>query len=559
MPSILSRLRTRAASPSSRNSAQSVVPTPAATITVTTPTHMERSTGEEPIHEEESAPNSRKIYPDIDRLTDDFAAEPMKIRHGLPPPVRRGLLSSSNHPTPARRPGHKPDASSAPTAAKRDSDSPKASQSSSSEGNNTPSASASGRGFIERLGNWSTFGRHRVPPPSLNEFGEEIQISPSPSAWRTRRTNSRRSSRLSSKTTSLHSSPAENKENTPRLSSQSSLARRTPGAASVAVATAARPNSQRRISALVARELGFDSPRTLGHPSPEAIALSDSPLPLPAPGLHSQPMTATFPPRAWTARASKNNEGAATGEFTFGKSLRPYRSLPRVQHIFRTRLNKGGDEDNEQREGDAAAEDSDGDQGKVPVPTIASWPGARPINDLAQLLNPPSSSSSSPLSSSPSSNPTAILAPVGLVHAHDPIAPNLYDPGNISLFDNVVGMQQDAPRVHDKKPLRSSLKASARPPPTPIASSSSSNTGASALMPSFSLVAATAAASDTAPHQTPLSSPDRSETSKGKRKAEDVDITPPDSKKATFAVPGAPHVFFLFHNCVVYVMPCSRR
>ena len=545
-------------SQSSRNSAQSVDPAPAAAITITTPAHMERSTGEEPINEpliRESAPNSRKIYPDIDRLTDDFAAESMKITHGLPPPVRRGLSSLSNHPTPVRRPGHQPDASPAPPVAKGDSDSPKASQSSSSSDNNTPSASASGRGFIERLGNWSTFGRNRAPPPSLDEFGEQMQISPSPSAWRTRRTNSRPSSRLSSKTTSLYSSPAENKENTPRLSSQSSLGRRTPGPASVAVATAARPNNQRRISTPVARELGFDSPRTLGHPpSPETIVSSNPPPSLPAPE-PSRPMTATFPPRAWTARASKNNEGV-TGHLTFGKSLRPYRSLPRVQHIFKTRLNKGGDEDNEQREGDVAAEDAEGDQGHVPVPTIASWLSARPINVLSQLLNPPSSSSS-PLSSSPSSsNPTAIFAPVGPVHAHDPIAPNLYDPG-ISLFDNVVGMQQDAPRVPDKKPLRSSLKASARPSPTPIPSSSSSNTGASALMPSFSLVAAAAAASDTAPHQTPLSSPDRSETSKGKRKAEDVDITPPDSKKATFAVPGAPHVFFHFH--IVWITSCHAR
>jgi hypothetical protein len=193
----------------------------------------------------------------------------------------------------------------------------------------------------------------------------------------------------------------------------------------------------------------------------------------------------------------------------------------------------------------------EGDQGKVPVPTIASWPSARPIKVLSQLLGPPSSSTSSSSSSSPS-NPTPISAPVGPVHAHDPIAHNLYDP-NLSLFDNVVGMQQDAPRVRDKKPLRSSLKASARPSPTPIASSSSSNAGTSALMPSFSLVAATVAASDTAPHQTPLSSPDRSETVNGKRKAEDVEITPPDGKKATFAVPGAPTPRF-FHLCVDYVI-----
>ena len=113
------------------------------------------------------------------------------------------------------------------TAAKGDSDFPKASQSSSSSANNAPSAGASGRGFIERLGSWSTFGRRQAPPPSINEFGEQIQISPSRSAWRTHLANSRRSSRQSSKTTSLRSSPAENKENTPRLSSQSSLGRRT--------------------------------------------------------------------------------------------------------------------------------------------------------------------------------------------------------------------------------------------------------------------------------------------------------------------------------------------
>ena len=47
------------------------------------------------------------------------------------------------------------------------------------------------------------------------------------------------------------------------------------------------------------------------------------------------------------------------------------------------------------------------------------------------------------------------------------------------------------------------------------------------LMPSFSLVAAVATASDNAPFHTPVSSPVRSETvkAKRKRKAEDVDIT----------------------------------
>jgi hypothetical protein len=116
-------------------------------------------------------------------------------------------------------------------------------------------------------------------------------------------------------------------------------------------------------------------------------------------------------------------------------------------------------------------------------------------------------------------------------------------------------MQQDAPRVRDKKPLRSSLKATARPSPLPIASSSSSNTGASAHMPSFSLVAAAATASGSAPPHTPVTSPTRTENGKGKRKAEDVDTTPPDLKKATFVEPGAFHVFFCSQAFHYYVMP----
>ena len=538
MQSILSRLRTRVVSDSSRHSHQAGLPLPTTATTVTTPS-------EDPINElppiQESVPVSRKIYPDLDLLPDDLTADPTTIRHGLPPPVRRGLSGPSNLHTPTAEPTRRADASSAPSA-EGDADSPtKASRSSGSSDHTTPS----GGGFIERFGNWSTFGRRRAPPPSLNEFGEKI--SPSPSAWRTRRsTNSRLSSRPSSKTTSTHSSPHENKETTPRLSSQSSFGRRTPAATA-----AARSNShkQRQISTPNARELGFDSPRTLGHPDTEVAAPQSPPPPLPPsdhPALHPRARTmATFPPRARSAGA-KNNDGVAQDHFTFGKSLRPYRSLPRVQHIFRTRSNKSGEESNERSGDDAMAGVTGGDQGRVPVPTMTSWPSTRPINVLSQSLRPPThlSPSSSSFSSSSSSSNTPVPISVGHVDAHDPIAPNLYDP-SISLSGNVVRMQQDAPRVRDKKPLRSSLKASARPSPLPIASASSSNTGVSALMPSFSLVAAAATASDSAPPHTPVTSHTRTENGKGKRKAEDVDTTPPDAKKATFVEPGAFHVFFL--------------
>ena len=71
---------------SSHNSAQLVVPPPCGDDNShDTQAHtVEQSTGKEPINE---ALKPCKIYPNIDHLTDDFAVEPMKIRHGLPPPV----------------------------------------------------------------------------------------------------------------------------------------------------------------------------------------------------------------------------------------------------------------------------------------------------------------------------------------------------------------------------------------------------------------------------------------------------------------------------------------
>jgi hypothetical protein len=545
MPSILSRWRIRAVSQSSHHSAQVALPAPMTTTTVGIPTRVERANEEQHLHEPQiqgPGPVTQKIYPDLDLLRDELAAEPTAIRHGLPPPVRRGLTSSSNPSMPVLE-TTQPTAPSGPSAKEGDDVSPKASHSSGSSGHTTPSA----RGFIERLGNWSTFGRRRAPPPSLNEFG--VQVSPSPSAWRAVRANSRRSSRPSFKTASTHSSPHENKENTPRLSSQSSSGRRTPAAA-------ARSNSNKHISTPVARELGFDSPRTLGHPSPEVHNVPSAPPPLPPldhPALRSRAETATYPPRARSVGV-ENHVEVTPGQFTFGKSLRPYRSLPRVQQIFKTRMNMSGEEGNQGPGGDGLAVDAAGNMGGVPVPTAAPWASQEPIrvhSKSLSLLAPsiPSSSSSSSQSIPPSSS-----TPLGSVDPHDPVASNLYDHDpNVSIFGRVARMQQDAPRVRDKKPLRSSLKASARPSPTPIASSSSSNTG-STLMPSFSLVAAVATASDGAPLQTPVSSPGRSEIAKGKRKAEDVDITPPDSKKATFAVPGASHVFSVYSLASYYVI-----
>ncbi|KAI0053989.1 hypothetical protein FA95DRAFT_1507464 [Auriscalpium vulgare] len=105
-----------------------------------------------------------------------------------------------------------------------------------------------------------------------------------------------------------------------------------------------------------------------------------------------------------------------------------------------------------------------------------------------------------------------------------------------------------------QKPLRSSLKAKAPLTPSrgtdaPVASTSkSANGGSRSPLPSFSL-AAPSPTEFSSPHfakvgpsafETPVTTPTRSEASKGKRKADDLDVTPPDQKaahKATFAIP----------------------
>src|SRR5712672_2008400 len=226
MPSILSHFRTHAMGKSSRHSAQSASTT---ATTVTTPTPDQQATGGRPVNEpptQTSVPITRKIYPDLNLLPDELAAESTTtIRQGLPPPVRRGLSIASNLPKLATGLGlaQQPNTSSGHSA-KGDPDPLKASPSNCSSSNTSPGG---GRSFIERLGEWSTFGRPRAPPPSLNEFG--VQLSPPPSALRKKgHANSRRSSRPSPETTRTHSSPHENKENTPRMSLQSSLGRSSP-------------------------------------------------------------------------------------------------------------------------------------------------------------------------------------------------------------------------------------------------------------------------------------------------------------------------------------------
>ncbi|KAI9510007.1 hypothetical protein F5148DRAFT_667973 [Russula earlei] len=145
MTSIFSRLRSYAESQSSRRSAQSAQPPPTTSTTVTTPTHDDQAIRKQSITESpEFADTTRKICPDLDLFPQDFETEPTAIHRGLPPPIRRGISTSSKLPTPSTRPAEYTDAKSplAPPAT-GDSVSPKASPSSSSSGNTPPG----GRGF----------------------------------------------------------------------------------------------------------------------------------------------------------------------------------------------------------------------------------------------------------------------------------------------------------------------------------------------------------------------------------------------------------------------------
>ena len=482
MPSILSRLRTRAVSQTSHHSAQSA---PTTATTITTPTHDEQER-QPPVQVQGSAPATRRIFQDLDLLTNELATEASSINRGLSPPVRRGPHTSSNPSTPILGPTES-SALPALLTANVESDSPKPSQTSNSSSNSAPTGQ---RGFMERLGDWSTFGRRRAPPPSLNEFGMAVQISPSPSAWRAaRRANSRLSSRPSSKsnrtTASTHSSPQlhennnNNNNNTPRPSYQSSSDRL----------------GHKRISTFGARELAHDSSpaNTLENLSPEASPRIVPPMPALVRPLGT---TATYPPDA--RRESKD----ITRRFTFGKTLRPYRSLPRVQHIFKTK-----EEDNKGELGRAGDDDGENKaRGITPIPTVASTKLPSDARVSIPISSPyTATSTSSPHSSASSSSKSAPAVGERTPHDPIPVASNLYDP-HTSIIGNVVPMQQDVPRVHDRKPLRSSLEYSAGPP---ITSSSSSNRVAAVHLPSLSLIAATSSSADGAVPQTLVSSPGR--------------------------------------------------
>ncbi|TFY66092.1 hypothetical protein EVG20_g5009 [Dentipellis fragilis] len=385
MHSILSRFRTRAISQTTTDSSQSG-PGPVTPTNLTTdPRVFPPSTPAKPF----MSSIERKIYPDVNSLLEEYSAQPSPI--DSTPNRRHSVDGIAVTPLRPRRPSL-PVVQASPVREEEEvrtrSDTPSSV---------AQSVKAGGSRFLSRIssigapGEWSTFGRAKKADASIpTEFGEQ------PSAWRSRITRSKdRGGSTRSSTTQNRSRPStgptasktpsrkssdrhiniDDKENSETIpsppSSQPQSDTYTPssGVASgrprsnTTPASHAQSFSSRfaRISTPVARQLGFDSPRTFGNPSPHNRGRPDASPPPPLPPLdHPElaatllprsrsnvvnkpldtalfPQSKTFPPRSGGADArqrSHSNREAADSLAHENRAIRPYRSMPRAQHIF---------------------------------------------------------------------------------------------------------------------------------------------------------------------------------------------------------------------------------
>ncbi|THH17266.1 hypothetical protein EW146_g3516 [Bondarzewia mesenterica] len=697
MSSLLARFRTRASSQTTATSESSQ-----SALGPSTPTNMTRTT-----HPLPAAAIERKIHPEVNSLFEEYsAAEPVpsSVAPAFSPHIRR--QSSEAIPNPLRP--RRPSLPVAPMVSLNDEDeetrppSPDSRSSRISGGGRLLSRISS----LASPGEWSTFGRGKHRPTSeIGDFGEQ------PSAWYTRKksrskagskASSMRSStthnrsadpsrRSASKTPSNKSSDrtfGTNKENNDIASSQHSA---TPSSRPRSNTTPASHSSRfARISTPASRNHVFDSPGTFGRPSsssssPSGIAPPPSPPP-PLPPLdhpelasvllsRSNPSTTqirnpefydhfspelhihgkTFPPISvgrnfgQDSYPAEGDAGDKLGPFDFGRAVRPYRSLPKVQYLFpslspdtpefpatglslsRARSQSQPHQSRRtsadlfalQASADTPATESvdnwaarvsremvrlslaDGNEGRGNVgqpPDSAPRPAAAEENkEMAvhgRVHNVPwtahSSSSFPSISSSPlAGRPLSFLSPPqeGPLYLSASTAPTR-DRGVDSFMS--LGTEVDKGKARERMPdqshekgvasgtgstgtaagakiLRSSMKGNkdslrssqraVRPPGYLASSSKSPDAGPSSLVPSVSFTTPTSTSPEmhrfsrtaSEPFQTPTRARTESSTSnaKGKRKAEDVDLTPPDLKagqRAMFMIPADPRTFHRSSN-----------
>jgi hypothetical protein len=345
MPSFLSRLRTRAASTSTSTPVQSPSPSSATTLAPpiviypTTPTTS--PTPSPPV----ISPLNRRIHPDVNSLLATYAAEQESaVGLGLRPSSRRHSIDgSSPRLTQIRH------ALETPATLEEVSEPSHSGEPSQAQAVDDPGQA---RRLLHRIsqlaspGEWSTFGRIRAyTSPKIGDFGDppaSPRHSGPPTAGRStpsaRTTASRRSSAKPSSSQSHESKHSSNQSPT----------------------TPVRPTSQ--ITAAVAADLGFDSPRTLGYPSPDLRAMgshsNSPPPPLPPfnhPSLRIKPRgdpdppaavssTVTYDPYAseqqtYPRRSRSSRDQLAFSSFPFSKARSrskssPSSPKPKAQQIF---------------------------------------------------------------------------------------------------------------------------------------------------------------------------------------------------------------------------------
>ncbi|KAA1472119.1 hypothetical protein DENSPDRAFT_838294 [Dentipellis sp. KUC8613] len=659
MHSILSRFRTRAISQTTTDSSQSG-PGPITPTNLTTDPHVfPPSTPAKPF----VSPIERKIYPDVNSLLEEYSAQPSPIDNT--PSRRHSIDGVAVTPLRPRRPSL-PITQASPVREEEEARTRSDTPSSVAQ-----SAKAGGSRFLSRIssitapGEWSTFGRVKKADTSIpSEFGEQ------PSAWRSRvakskeRGGSTRSSTTqnrsrpstgptaSSKTPSRKSSDrhlnVDDKENSDVIpsppSSQPQSDAYTPSSGRPRSNTTPGSHAQSfssrfaRISTPVARQLGFDSPRTFGHPSPHNRGRPDASPPPPLPPLdhpelaatllpRSQPdamskpldtalfpQSKTFPPRTGGADArqrSHSNREEAEPHWPENRAIRPYRSMPRAQHIFHSSASKASsqpltssrsprstrhgrrvsadlfarqaasgvaaDNRDEPAQGWAARVSQEmirlaldgGDGNPAGGSGGRAGPAAETGNkDTARGRSGPPASPSQPQPTSFPAHPPAIppLSPSLFASFGLDASPKRdfakYPDGlpspSVSPLDTSTkredkgragGMQDPDQSFQNRlrstppsgqKPLRSSLRVKSATGPG-FASSSRNSQSPGTPVQTTPTAHFARSLSDPSAFQTP----ERSDRAKGKRKAEEVDVTPPEQKasgqKATsFQLPSDP-------------------
>jgi hypothetical protein len=584
MPSFLARLRNRV---TSKSSTQSVPPTPKSTA-------AQQDDNDDISNVVPALPIDRKIRPDLTTLLEAYAAEDAanRIDH-----------TSSQRPPVNEEPGPIPlkPRSSGRLLIKKEHHEPAAA---------SPLSPTRGRPLVPRVSEppppGGTFGRHSrnflqpAPSTSFNSLpsrthpsdGKENDRSFPLHRWKTRPSTA---PNPQNRLVASPETPPSFTSEYPQTDSSIKTPNRSHSPSTKTHSSRSSKSRSARISTSVTNNLGSDSPLTTGYPT------------LPGVRAPSSSVTGSLPPLPPLDHPELSSHAALSQSSTFGKSVRPYSSLSKVHSLF---ASSSSDQGFRGRYSHRRANTMSSTSTKTSRRSSAEWSatqatvgvlsnsGSWPAQVSREILRfsfntkadvshqdpgivrsshvveapgvqettgqsfPPPSLFSSSLGSPIFLQSANFFRSVNSVFINRPRlgvepVPNLSGFGGdhvaIGAEDNETMGQQENNTVESgnvrrnssskaKAPLKSSLRTSS----SPVAHASTSN---SASVPFISFAGVTTEL------LLPESSKDVSNSpgSKGKRKADEVDITPPDRKRvhAKFAVPGEKREFLAFHRgCV---------